>query len=582
MKKYITYLLISVPHLLSAQCLQLVWADEFDSGTLDASKWEYQLGNGCPSLCGWGNAELQYYTSNEANIAVEDGMLRITALYAPGASQEYTSARIRTKGKASFTGGRMEARMKMPFGQGLWPAFWMLPEDETYGRWPLSGEIDIMEMIGAQPATTHGTIHYGAKWPNNRYSGESLTLNQNLSEDFHVYAVEWKQDTIRWYIDDVLYNTRTPQDLDGYPWRFDRAFHLILNVAVGGYFPGYPDASTTFPQTMLVDWVRVYQSPETAIITGIGASTEGVQSNVNYVIEQESDISVTWSSEASTIAGTANDVNVAIQSWGQTAPNTLSATVTNDVCTANVERQVLGVPLCGVLCDFESRRHVMRNEFTGSTGLDPVPSANAVNSSSTCLRWNPAGDGDDRLGFSFDSFLDAESINSFAGKGILMKIFTNAPAGTQLGLSLRRENTNAVAINSTATVSAAYQWHSVYFPLSSLNTLIAAGANQMMLILPGTPLPYTIYIDDISIAEDACAPVGVEEATADQMQAFWRNGQLEVHAEVPGSARLIDGQGKVVIEMSYSSGVSIFSLEVASGVYFMQPATGRTIKLYIP
>ncbi|MGB1031773.1 MAG: glycoside hydrolase family 16 protein, partial [Flavobacteriales bacterium] len=151
----------------SSQCDVLVWEDNFDGTTLNTDFWNYDLGNGCPDLCGWGNNEPQIYTDDASNVKVEDGYLKLIGVHSPGGDPEYTSGKITTKNKITAHSGRFEARIKMPVGQGMWPAFWLLPNDKEYGRWPLSGEIDITEMVGYSPNTTHGTIHYGGSWPFN-------------------------------------------------------------------------------------------------------------------------------------------------------------------------------------------------------------------------------------------------------------------------------------------------------------------------------------------------------------------------------------------------------------------------------
>ncbi|MCS6953689.1 MAG: family 16 glycosylhydrolase [Bryobacteraceae bacterium] len=238
----------------------LVWSDEFDGHGLDPAKWEFDVGGH-----GWGNNESQCYTRRTENAAVEDGKLVIRALRETytgpeGITRPYTSARLVTRGKFSRAYGRFEALIKLPYGPGIWPAFWMLGDDIATVGWPACGEIDIMENIGREPSTVHGTIH-GPGYSGSRGIGASYTLpgGRRFADDFHLFAVEWEPEVIRWYVDDVLYQTRTPKDLpSGARWVFDHPFHLLLNVAVGGNWPGYPDQTTVFPQTMLIDYVRVY------------------------------------------------------------------------------------------------------------------------------------------------------------------------------------------------------------------------------------------------------------------------------------------------------------------------------------
>ncbi len=239
----------------------LVWSDEFDGTGLNGSKWSVQEGDGCAEgICGWGNDEAQWYRAE--NLEVSGGFLTLTAEQEAAGGKPYTSARIRTAGKGDWTYARVEVRARLPRGQGLWPAIWMLPTDEVYGVWAASGEIDIVELVGHEPGTVHGTLHYGDPWPNNQSSGATFTLaDGTFADDFHVFALEWEEGVIRWFVDGELYQTQTQWHSSGgaYPAPFDQRFHLLLNVAVGGRWPGYPDGTTVFPQTMDVDWVRVYQ-----------------------------------------------------------------------------------------------------------------------------------------------------------------------------------------------------------------------------------------------------------------------------------------------------------------------------------
>jgi len=239
----------------------LTWHDEFDGpdGSVpDPTRWTYDLGGG-----GWGNGELESYTSRPANAKLAGGNLVITAAKenytgADGIPCAYTSARLKTLGLFAQTCGRFEASIKLPAGQGLWPAFWMLGTDFPVTGWPSCGEVDIMENIGSRPATLYGSIHGPG------FTGGSLSTAFNLpagalADTFHVYALEWQPAQLDFYLDSTRYATYTPANLPaGAQWVFDQPFFLILNVAVGGSWPGAPDAATVFPQTMQVDYVRVY------------------------------------------------------------------------------------------------------------------------------------------------------------------------------------------------------------------------------------------------------------------------------------------------------------------------------------
>ena len=257
----ITFLLTATQFAGAQSNWELVWAEEFDTDTLDMGNWEYQIGTGASEgLFSWGNNERQYYTDREENIYLEDNKLHIRALDGDFANRSYTSARIRTKDKADFKYGKFEIRAKVPEGQGMWPAIWMMPTESVYGTWPKSGEIDIMELVGHIPNVVHGTVHYGPDWPNNLEHGGSITKSDgNYSDDFHVYSIIWKPDQIDWFVDGQLYARTTPSHLAPHNWPFDQYFHFILNVAVGGNWPGDPDETTEFPQEMIVDYVRVYE-----------------------------------------------------------------------------------------------------------------------------------------------------------------------------------------------------------------------------------------------------------------------------------------------------------------------------------
>ena len=232
---------------------QLVWHDEFDGAVLDTTKWTWDTGGS-----GWGNAELEYYTNRVENAHLENGYLVIEARQEPFGNREYTSARLKTQGLGAWSFGRIEARIQIPRGQGLWPAFWMLGFNIAQVGWPWCGEIDIMENIGKEPATVHGTVHGpGYSGANGLTSAYHLTSGA-FADTFHVFAIEWQLDSIRWYVDSTLYKTVTASAVPG-QWVFNHPYFILLNVAVGGYWPGNPDATTVFPQTMRVDYVRVYQ-----------------------------------------------------------------------------------------------------------------------------------------------------------------------------------------------------------------------------------------------------------------------------------------------------------------------------------
>jgi len=241
---------------------QLVWSDEFDyEGLPDIDKWSYDVGDGCPVICGWGNNELQYYTdSNLDNARVADGILTIEAHKKQVHYKNYTSARLITKDKGDWRYGKLEVRAKNPSGKGTWPAIWMLPTDNKYGVWPRSGEIDIMEHVGYEPNKIYGTVHTLAyNHMRSTQKGGEVSIPDTESA-FHNYGITWTQDKMEFFIDDDIYFTFVNEDKSSDEWPFDQKFHLLLNVAVGGNWGGKQGVDDSiWPQKMEVDYVRVFQ-----------------------------------------------------------------------------------------------------------------------------------------------------------------------------------------------------------------------------------------------------------------------------------------------------------------------------------
>ena len=241
---------------------QLVWEDDFSgpaASAPDAAKWTYDIGIG-PGNDGWGNNELEYYTNRPENVALDGaGNLAITARSESFGGRSFTSARINTKGIFEQTYGRFEARIKMPWGPGIWPAFWMLGSNIDQVSWPQCGEIDIMEYRGQEPNLVHGSAH-GPGYSGGAAITKSFGFtNDRFDVDFHVFAIEWGEDYIDYYVDDTLYQRIKPEDVAG-EWVYNQPFFIILNVAVGGNYVGFPTPQTPFPQTMLVDYVKVFKA----------------------------------------------------------------------------------------------------------------------------------------------------------------------------------------------------------------------------------------------------------------------------------------------------------------------------------
>ena len=239
----------------------LVWNDEFDGPALNLEKWSYEIGGH-----GWGNNELQYYSDDDSTAFIQDGKLVLRADIVPQGTgsadnlRYFSSARLRTSGKGDWRYGRIEVKAKLALGQGIWPAIWMLPTDWMYGGWPESGEIDIMEHVGYDPGRVHGSIHTGSyNHKINTQRGGSKLLDK-ISSKFYVYAIEWYEDRIDFLIDDAKYfSFQNDGKNDFNTWPFNQRFHLLINIAVGGDWPGSPDETTQFPTEMEVEYVRVYE-----------------------------------------------------------------------------------------------------------------------------------------------------------------------------------------------------------------------------------------------------------------------------------------------------------------------------------
>jgi beta-glucanase (GH16 family) len=262
MKNILRLVFVIIVFSTSCSKKKPIWSDEFDyTGSPDSTKWSYDLGDGCPNNCGWGNNEAEYYTGDFNNARIENGTLIIEAHKDSLGGKAYTSARIKSKLKGDWLYGRIEVKAQLPKGKGTWPAIWMLPTDWKYGGWPASGEIDIMEHVGYDPGVIHGTIHTYAHNHSKGTQKEGKIKVQDSMDAFHLYAMDWAKDKIDFYVDNDLYFTvkRDPKD-DYKEWPFDQRFHLIMNIAVGGNWGGKDGIDDSiWPQRMVVDYVRVFQ-----------------------------------------------------------------------------------------------------------------------------------------------------------------------------------------------------------------------------------------------------------------------------------------------------------------------------------
>lgn len=328
---------------LSAQTAfdNLIWSDEFEyTGAPDPDKWGYDIGGG-----GWGNDELQYYTNRPENIRVEDGKLTITALLEDYNSNEYTSARITSRGKGDWLYCRVEVSAKLPAGKGTWPAIWMLPTDREYGGWPSSGEIDIMEHVGYDMGTVYGTIHteaYNSTLNNAR--GDDIYIS-DVNTSYHVYVIEWSPDTIHFYADNIRYYSY-PNYGTGYErWPFDKRFHLLMNLAIGGEWGGQEGVDNSiFPQTLEIDYVRIYQRFQQQEIIGPG-QVNAREEEVSFSVLNYPGAVYDWTfPEGVTVTEGQSEHEITVN-WGDTGGEVIVEQSYNNVTfTSSLDVQVIDVP----------------------------------------------------------------------------------------------------------------------------------------------------------------------------------------------------------------------------------------------
>lgn len=427
------------------QCPNLVWSDEFDGTSLNTTDWNYQTGDGCDiNLCGWGNNEEQFY--KEENVEVSGGTLKITAKRERNRGSRYTSARINTNGKQGFTFGRMEARIKLPAGGGLWPAFWMLSTNEPYGGWPQSGEIDIMEFVGNQPEQVLGYIHYGDPSPNNQNQGNSFSLHEgNFYDDWHEFAVEWEATEIRWYVDGYLFSTKTPADVAPYNWPFDsnNTMHFLLNVAVGGNLGGDVDDSI-FPATMEVDYVRVYSGDR----PGISGDriVDNQEAGVTYSVSNLSGgTNVNWTVPTGATIVSGQGSSSIVVDWG-TDSGDVTASYDPGCGAETLALNVKVEPPFVREFTFENFDDPANATLSASDGTLTVvgnPNPDAVNSSANVAEYIRNSSATfDNFQYNTSSITDA-SLYVTGDKKFSIDVQTIAPIGTEVILQLETSTANS-------------------------------------------------------------------------------------------------------------------------------------------
>jgi len=494
-----------------SQCPNLVWSDEFDGNTLNQANWSYQIGDGCDiNLCGWGNNELQSY--QQANAVVADGELSITAKLERAGNSNYTSARIRSIDKVDFTYGRIEARIKLPSGGGLWPAFWMLSTDEPYGFWPQSGEIDIMEWVGNQKEKVFGTLHFGQPSPDNRQTGGTITsLDGDYGDEYHVYAVEWEANEIRWYIDDFLFSTKTRADVIPERWPFDHDYHLLLNMAIGGNFGGSVD-TRVFPATMKVDYVRLYDGSRPRI------QGDRYLSNTSRIgrytlTNVEPNATIDWSAPAGvTILSGQGTPSVEVQ-W-ISAGGFLVAEMESSCGSQTLSIEIApGVARSGSLENFDDTGLATFEFSSGVLTEVQNPAPNAVNNSATVGRYQrAASNAYDVLVYGLSNVLGDVTPYTIGSKKLYIDVYSSAPTGTeilvQLETSSARTSDYPTGRHSRyqAYTTAQNQWHRLplqFIDLPDANANPNSIVQAPILFDPGNNSGDIFYYDNFDIYDEA-------------------------------------------------------------------------------
>lgn len=506
-----TCLFLFFNSFLQAQCYNLVWQDEFDGAALDLSKWEYQTGGG-----GWGNSELQYYTAGD-NLSVSSGTLKITAEEDTGnvyAGNDYTSSRIRSRYQGDWRYGKMEASIKLPVGQGIWPAFWMMPSYNVYGTWPSSGEIDIMEYLGHQLTTTYATCHYGNSPSDKGSSGGSTNTAMPLSDAFHTFSVEWEPTQIRWYLDGTQFHTTNSTDPDfaTYNWPFDQQFHFILNLAVGGQWPGPPDGTTVFPQVMEVDWVRVYQALPDIEVTGALLVEPGTTNDI-YTLPDISGATYNWSvpTGASIMSGQTTN-QIAVQ-WGNTSGD-VSATIVTACGTESYAHTVEVSPNLWMNYDFEDGdTHWSTNEFNGAAADFDLTTMNVQQgATSMCVTTNTL------TANRWDIQLGRSNIDLLASENYTISFWAKADAnGKDANFAIIYSSNYAYFTGTNFLLTDTWAYYSYSF------TAPATASTMHFNFDLGDELG-TFCFDDFSFARSVLLPVEYTDFWATQ-----RNETVEIH-----------------------------------------------------
>jgi beta-glucanase (GH16 family) len=608
--------IITLPSIAQT-CWTQVWGDEFNGTSLNTADWNYETGTGCPGNCGWGNGESEYYTKNTSNVSVSGGNLNIVGKYSAnyaGSGYNFTSGKINTRYKQYFKYGRFEASMKLPAGTGTWPAFWMLSESNIYGGWPTSGEIDIMENRGDQTTTVGGTVHYGNSYPNNKHDGSPFTLSSgNFTNAFHLFAVEWEPNEIRWYVDGTLYKTITkspnnlnPPSNNAVTWPWDQDFYIIINLALGGNYTGSPSdaaisgGSTSWTTTMLVDYVRVYTDfaggNETGNISG-ESSIMPNESNVVYSVPVTSGATYNWTVTSGTLVS-GQGTNAIVVNWANTSGN---VSVTKTVGCGNVS-YTLPVTImanCGTMLeDFENMNSATYGQIDGQfTQKIANPGSSSVNSSPSCAKYiRNAAQQYDVLIVLNPNIGNADLIKN-SSKHLMMDVYSNA-AGRNVQITLESTSTNSGAYPAgrhstySATTTKTNQWETLTFNWIATPdaTVPGTSVDQLTTLFKTNTYTGDTYYYDNLLLSGACPSVPVSTATTEatynnSVSIFpnpaGENANIKLNNLVEEGLvkiQIMESTGKIISETEYpSSSGNEFSIPVSTlnaGYYLIRIMNG--------
>ncbi|UOB16790.1 family 16 glycosylhydrolase [Abyssalbus ytuae] len=535
-------------HTGYSQCSELIFEDDFTGSSVDLQKWEFDNGDGCPTLCGWGNAEEQYYRAE--NTTIENGNLVITTKYENFGGKAYTSSKLVSTDTYNSKFGRYEASIKLPSAGGIWPAFWLLPEN---GNWPNTGEIDIMEAQHKNPHSVGGTVHYYNG--GHQFNGREYNAGLDLSEGFHEYAIEWEPDEIRWYVDDTLYHTVTRANTVD-PWPFDEGeWYIILNVAVGGTgtpYTGYVSPTPAdYPTQMLVDYVRVYSGTFNTQISGDNKVYQGETGKV-YNITPIDGASYNWSVPAGASIVSGQGTNSVTINWGNTGGD-VKAVVSVPGCGDNEFKMSVSVntpkTLEFIFEDFENNRNISYSDKTDGTLTQSInnPGPNTVNNSSVTGQYIRA------TGAQYDGlYMLSQNIGNAleyvsGEKSVWLDVYSDAPIGTEFMLQIENSTLSSgdwpAGRHSrySARTTTQNQWETLEFELVDRpDTGVGAlDVDQFVLLIqPDSYTGHTVYIDNLRKMDAPDAVLLDEVMIADfdgtnNLTLFFENGEFSADVANP-------------------------------------------------